>query len=191
MAAVDHPLGPVWAVAVHLDAHSSQRHRLCQMKTILDHVAEVEPQLPVVLGGDWNTSTYDSSHAVFSIVGFWRRVLMGVGNCVENHYPHPDRWFERGLFRELEARGYRYRDLNEAGACTLHYDLRNLGLTSSLADWIPKWCFRFIEWALRPHRGRCSFKLDWFAGRDIVPSVDSSPKVIGALADSYGPLSHH
>jgi hypothetical protein len=62
--------------------------------------------LPVLIGGDWNTSTYNSRRAVYSIFGFWRRVMMGSGYFIRNHYPHPDRWFERHLFRELESRGW-------------------------------------------------------------------------------------
>jgi hypothetical protein len=42
-----------------------------------------------VVGGDWNTSTYNSSRAVHAILGFWLRVLMGVDNVIRNHYLHP------------------------------------------------------------------------------------------------------
>ena len=32
---------------------------------------------------------------------------------------------------------------------------------------MPEWCFRFIRWSLRHHGGRCPFKLDWFATREL------------------------
>jgi hypothetical protein len=66
------------------------------MKIILDHL-DTLPPLPVILGGDWNTTTFNSQSATRAILGYWRRVLMGVRNVVRNHYPHPDRYFEKHL----------------------------------------------------------------------------------------------
>ena len=60
---------------------------------------------PVVLGGDWNTTTYNASSAFNAILGFWLRVFMGVENTISNHYLHPDRHFEKELFKLVEARG--------------------------------------------------------------------------------------
>jgi endonuclease/exonuclease/phosphatase family metal-dependent hydrolase len=186
------PSGVLRAVSLHLDAHSSQRHRWLQMKVVLDFLETLTPRAPVLVGGDWNTSTYDSSRAVYSIVGFFRRVLMGVGHVIENHYLKPDSWFERGLFRELGARGFSFRELNEPGAGTLHYDVKDLAANTNMGEWVPRWCFWWIEWALKDHGGRCSLKLDWFAGRDIVPDAKRPPRVVGRLRGPSGEvLSDH
>ncbi|MCA1618002.1 MAG: endonuclease/exonuclease/phosphatase family protein, partial [Acidobacteria bacterium] len=166
---VEHPSGLFRAVSLHLDAHSSQRHRQRQMSVVLDFLDGLEPSLPVLVGGDWNTSTYNSRRAVYSIAGFFRRVLMGPGYFIENHYLKPERWFERGLFRELGRRGYAYAPLNEPGAGTLHYDVKDLAANTNMGEWVPRWCFWWIEWALRDHGGRCSLKLDWFAGKGVEP----------------------
>lgn len=185
---IEHPLGRFHAVSVHLDAHSSQRHRARQMRIILEAIDRREAGLPVLIGGDWNTTTYDSHRAAYAIVGFFRRTLMGVGHVIRNHYPHPDRWFERHLFGELRRRGYCYRELNEDGGCTVHYDVADLKTYKNLSDWVPQWCFWFIEQALKPHRGRCSFKLDWFAGKGI----DSlAARVVRDLPRYERPLSDH
>ena len=192
VADVEHPLGTFRAVSLHLDAHSTQRHRHRQLKIVLDHLEGLRPTLPVLIGGDWNTSTYNSKRAAYSIAGYCRRVLMGVRHVVENHYPHPDRWFERHLFGELEKRGFIYRELNERGACTLHYNVKDRAVNVHLADWIPGWCFPFINWALKREEGRCSLKLDWFAGKGIsVPEAAHPPKVISDFNDSDGLLSDH
>lgn len=189
---LEHPSGLLRAVSLHLDAHSSQRHRQQQMKVVLDFLETLSPRAPVLVGGDWNTSTYDSSRAVYSIVGFFRRVLMGVGNVIENHYLKPDSWFERALFRELDARGYDFRELNEPGAGTLHYDVRDLAANTNMGEWVPRWCFWWIEWALKDQGGRCSLKLDWFAGRDVVPDATQQPRVVGRLRGPSGEvLSDH
>lgn len=178
IADMKHPAGEVRTVSLHLDAHSTQAHRHRQMRLVLDHLDNLEPRLPVVIGGDWNTSTYNSRRALYSILGYARRVAMGVAHVIENHYPYPERWFERNLFHELERRGYRYRDLNQLGACTLHYDVSDRATNVNLGDWIPQWCFRFINWALARHGGRCSLKLDWFAGKDVEAAPGCLPQVI-------------
>jgi hypothetical protein len=116
---------------------------------------------------------------------------MGVGNVVKNHYPYPERWFERKLFRELERRGYIYRELNALGVCTLHYDVGDATVNTNMGDWIPQWCFWFINWALKKHEGRCSLKLDWFAGKGIKRDSDTLPQVVGELRDAEGVLSDH
>lgn len=189
---VEHPSGVLRAVSLHLDAHSSQRHRRRQMKVVLDFLETLQPRAPVLVGGDWNTSTYDSSRAVYSIVGFFRRVLMGVGNVIERHYLQPDRWFERGLFRELGARGFSFKELNEPGAGTLHYDVKDLAANTNMGEWVPRWCFWWIEWALKDQGGRCSLKLDWFAGRGVEPDTSNPPRVVGRLRGPAGEvLSDH
>jgi endonuclease/exonuclease/phosphatase family metal-dependent hydrolase len=191
IAIVDHPFGRFRAVSVHLDAHSTQKHRMRQMRLVLDDLDRFHPELPVLVGGDWNTSTYNSRTALFSILGYVRRVLMGVRHVIRNHYPYPDRWFERHLFREIERRGYVYRELNEPGACTLHYDVADLAANGRMADWIPNWCFWFINWALAKNDGRCSFKLDWFAAKGIEPVAEYPPHVVTDVSAPDLLLSDH
>jgi endonuclease/exonuclease/phosphatase family metal-dependent hydrolase len=190
---VEHPsAGAFRAVSLHLDAHSSQRHRRRQMQVVLGFLERLEPSLPIIVGGDWNTSTYDSSRAAYAIAGFFRRVLMGVGHVIENHYLRPERWFERGLFGELERRGFLFRELNEPGAGTLHYDVADLAANTNMGEWVPRWCFWWIEWALREQGGRCSLKLDWFAGSRIAPDAREPPRVVGNLRGRGGEvLSDH
>lgn len=189
-ALVDYPGAPFWAVTLHLDAHSSQRHRFRQMKLVLDHLEVLQPSLPVLIGGDWNTSTYNAKRATWAILGYVRRVLMGVRNVIDNHYPYPDRWFERKLFRELRKRGYDYESLNQPGECTLHYNVDDVALNTNMGDWVPGWCFWFIRWALQQSGGSCSMKLDWFAGRGL-EVVYPEPTVISNVQNRSNPLSDH
>jgi len=189
VADIQHPAGVFRAVTVHLDAHSSRRHRHLQMKIILDHL-DTLPKLPVIIGGDWNTTTYNAQSANRAIAGYFRRVAMGVKTVVKNHYPHPDRYFEKDLFRELEKRGFDYKNLNEIGIGTLHYDMENAAYNTNLSDWVPRWCFPFIFWAARRVGGRVSARLDWFAGKAI--EARGKPQTIGNLFDAENvPLSDH
>ena len=190
-ADIEHPTGKFRAVTVHLDAHCSRAHRRMQMELILDHL-DTLPRLPTLIGGDWNTTTFNAQSARRAILGYWRRVMMGVKNVVSNHYPHPDRYFEKNLFRDLESRGYDYRSLNEPGAGTIHYDVNSIEKNTNLRDWVPEWCFPFIFWAANRVGGRVSGRLDWFAGRDIQIAPGTRPLTVGELVDDKGtPLSDH
>jgi endonuclease/exonuclease/phosphatase family metal-dependent hydrolase len=185
-AEIEFPNYRATAVTVHLDANSSQAHRNRQMRDVVDNLPA---DLPVILGGDWNTSTYNSSRALYAILGFWLRVLMGAENVISNHYLHPERRFERGLFRLLEARGFEYRRSNRMGEPTIQYDVNDPKTRMNLGEWVPGWCFAFIRWALRRHGGACPLKLDWFATRG---ARVENPVIVGDLRSSDGrPLSDH
>lgn len=189
IADIEHPGGTFRAVTTHLDAHCSRAHRQLQIKIILDHL-ETLPELPTVIGGDWNTTTFNSQSSTRAILGYWRRVLMGPKRVVTEHFPHPDRYFERGLFGELEKRGFDYKNLNEIGTGTLHYDVGSIEKNTNLRDWVPEWCFPFIFWAANRVGGTVSGRLDWFAGKRI--EVKGKPKTIGDLKNSEAvPLSDH
>jgi endonuclease/exonuclease/phosphatase family metal-dependent hydrolase len=189
IADIELPSGMLRAVSLHLDAHSSQRHRYLQMRQLLRHLETLQPQLPVLIGGDWNTTTHDASRAVYSILGYCRRVMMGVRHVVAHHYPYPDRWFERRLFRELERSGYKYRDFNAPGECTLHYNVQDLAANLNMGEWVPQWCFWFINWALARTGGSCSMKLDWFAGKGISPLAPAF--AVPGLTAGGQPVSDH
>lgn len=188
-ADIEHPLGTFRAVTVHLDAHCSRAHRRLQMKLILDHL-ETLPKFPTLIGGDWNTTGFNSQSSTRAIMGYWRRVFMGPKNVAKNHLPYPERFFERPMFDDLERRGYEFRELNELGVGTLHYDVGSIEKNTNLRDWVPEWCFPFIFWAANRVGGKVSGRLDWFAGRGI--NAVEPPQTIGELTTADGtPLSDH
>src|SRR5262245_13557495 len=50
IADIEHPSGMIRVVSLHLDAHSSQRHRYLQMRRVLEHVESLSPRLPALIG---------------------------------------------------------------------------------------------------------------------------------------------
>jgi hypothetical protein len=186
VAEIEFPNFTTAAVSVHLDAQSSQRHRRDQMSDILDALPE---NSPAIIGGDWNTTTYNSSRAFRAIMGFWLRVFMGVDNVIDNHYMHPYHRFEKELFGLLESRGFDYRRCNRLGERTTSYDVDDVKTYKNLREWVPAWCFAFIRWALRNHDGKCPFKIDWFATRGIDAA---DPVVLHTFREGRAqPLSDH
>ncbi|MBK8466568.1 MAG: endonuclease/exonuclease/phosphatase family protein [Chloracidobacterium sp.] len=191
IADIEHPAGTFRAVTVHLDVHCSREHRRRQVRIILDHLNTLSP-MPTLIGGDWNTTTFNAQTATHAILGYWRRVMMGIKNVAKNHFPHPDRYFERGLFGDLESRGYEYKNLNESGVGTLHYHIESIEKNTNLRDWVPEWCFKFIFWAAGRVGGSVSVRLDWFVGKGLRLAPETKPKTIANLVDSDGlPLSDH
>jgi endonuclease/exonuclease/phosphatase family metal-dependent hydrolase len=194
IADVEFPNYRVTAISSHLDANSSQRHRADQMRDILsgldghDGPRRLDSGPPVVIGGDWNTTTYNSSTPAWAIAGFWLRVLMGVDNVINNHYMHPYHWFEKDLFRTLERRGFDYRACNMIGERTGGYDAGCPKTRQNLGEWVPNWCFAFMTWSLRNHGGRCPIKIDWFATRGVRAE---SPAVLHEFRECDEPLSDH
>ncbi len=191
IADIEHPSGTFRAVTIHLDAHCSRKHRRLQMQLIVDHLATLEP-LPTLLGGDWNTTTFNSQSSTRAILGYWRRILMGPKNVVRNHFLHPERYFEKPLFEMLERKGFDFRSFNEIGVGTLHYRLGSVEKETNLRDWVPAWCFPFIFKAASYVGGSISTRLDWFAGKDLRPVSECPPVTISELIDPNGtPLSDH
>ncbi|MEZ5398305.1 MAG: endonuclease/exonuclease/phosphatase family protein [Bryobacteraceae bacterium] len=185
-ATIDFPGTPLNVACIHLDANSTQRHRADQMLTVLD---ALPANGACLIGGDWNTTTFDSSSAFSAIMGYFLRVLMGPGNVIRNHYLHPYRWFERKLFRLLEHRSFDIGRCNQRAEPTIFYDVTDIRAHKGLAEWVPGWCFPFIRWALREHGGGCPLKIDWFAARDL---TCTDPIVIHDVrAGRAVPLSDH
>jgi endonuclease/exonuclease/phosphatase family metal-dependent hydrolase len=186
MAEVVFPNYGCRVVSVHLDAQSSQAHRRDQMGDVLN---ALDDGAPALIGGDWNTTTYNSSSAFRAIMGFWLRVFMGPDNVIRNHYLHPDRRFERELFELLESRGFDLRSCNQLGERTTSYDVTDVKTHKNLREWVPAWCFAFIRWALRNHNGQCPLKIDWFAARGL---RCENPVVVHDLREGRAaPLSDH
>jgi hypothetical protein len=185
-AEIDFPGYPLAVVTVHLDTNSTQSHRRDQMRDILDGLTT---DFPVILGGDWNTTTYNASRAFYAIMGYWRRLFMGVENVIQNHFLHPYRHFEKGLFELVESRGFDYKCSNILGERTTTYDATCHKTRQNLGEWVPGWCFAFIRWALRNHGGVCPLKIDWFATRGV---ETENPVIIHDLREGLRePLSDH
>jgi endonuclease/exonuclease/phosphatase family metal-dependent hydrolase len=186
VATIGFPGAALPVACVHLDANSKQRHRADQMRDVLRALPD---EGPVLIGGDWNTTTFDSSSAFNAIMGYFLRVLMGPGNVIRNHYLHPYRWFERDLFRALAASRFDIGNCNQHAEPTIFYDVTDMRAHKGLAEWVPGWCFPFIRWALREHGGGCPLKIDWFAARDL---DCAAPIVIHDVrAGRAVPLSDH
>lgn len=152
---------------VHLDAYSSQRQRVQQLRDVLCVLPKVGS---VVLGGDFNTSTYDARNTMFTALGLlYKTLFFGPDSIMRNHYLHPDRRFDRPLFREIERFGLDYKNCNELGVGTFDIVLGDEAMRAMASDKFPRFVQKYVEWAVGLNGGGCSTRLDWFAAKNITP----------------------
>lgn len=201
VATIHFPQGPLRAVCVHLDAHSSPRFRAHQMRIVLAWLARHDVGLPVLIGGDWNTGTGDATSPRTVVQHLLYHLLLGIQRLRREHYPYPYRRFERALFSALETQGYEYLQWNEPGVCTVHHYIEAFAQSVKWQAWLPGWVFPLARRLVRD-TGCCSLKLDWFAGRGLrVATAETTArrdgqravgaKVVPGLRHHGRPVSDH
>jgi len=158
VAAIERPGAPFVAVSVHLEVHRTRAHRAAEVHTLMNTLRD--ERRPVILGGDFNSHTFDR--------GLWHAPLSGAaallltpGGALRGRLLHPDRGHAREtLFDELKRAGFEWAPfVDHEPTLQLRFDrvdeMRRLfGPARGAAR-------RLLAWAER--RGR--LRLDWLAGR--------------------------
>lgn len=178
---------------VHLDTFSSPRQRARQARHLLGLFKGRSG--PVLLGGDFNTTTFNSRRAVYLMAGFFNKLLRGADYILEEHVPYPERHFDQALFTAFSACGFDYKGCNELGRGTLPYKPENLSFYNPVHEILPHWSIPFFEKILKRYGVRAIFKPDWFmTAGGIRPSSSpqaEKPKVIPNLFHQGVPVSTH
>ncbi|MBP7126905.1 endonuclease/exonuclease/phosphatase family protein [Myxococcota bacterium] len=176
-AEVETPLGPVVLASAHLDSVASSRQRAAQLR---DLVASLPEGLPVVLGGDLNTHTYDVSSTGGLLRNLWQKLVRGGFPHAIHHYMHPWEIYETPVFRVLEEAGFRWRECNDLSRGTLRYEVGTFESESAIREHLPEFAVWVLRWRLRPWNGVAPLRMDWMAVRDLRPLGD------GEAADPGG-----
>jgi endonuclease/exonuclease/phosphatase family metal-dependent hydrolase len=155
IAAIERPGAPFTAAVAHLDVHRTRAARAVQMREVLGALSG--EQRPVILGGDFNTHTFDRGPWWSPIAG--ALALMQPSKGLEQRLLWPDQgpWHEP-LFDELREANFawqRYVDRRPTLRLRLArvHEARAIpgeGLAAPLLGWMER---------------RARLKLDWFAGR--------------------------
>lgn len=176
-AQVETPLGPVVLASAHLDSVASSSQRARQLG---DLVASLPAGLPVVLGGDLNTHTYDVSSTGGLVRNLWQKLLRGGFPHAIHHYMHPWEVYETPVFRVLEEAGFRWRECNDLSRGTLRYEVGTFESESAVREHLPGVAVWVLRWRLRPWNGVAPLRMDWMAVRGLQPLGD------GERTDSGG-----
>lgn len=155
VATIERPGAPFVAVSVHLEVHRTRAHRARQMEALTAALAR--ERHPVVMGGDFNSGTFDRGR-------WWDSVAGGTALAFQPHIRkrllYPDRGPQRErLFDVLREARFEWHPLNDRRP-SLRLRLERLRETGdALGRLIPKSLMRRMG-------DRASMRLDWIAGRD-------------------------
>jgi endonuclease/exonuclease/phosphatase family metal-dependent hydrolase len=155
-AEIERPGAPFVAVSVHLEVHRTRAHRAVQMAVLVDALGA--ERLPIVLGGDLNTHTFDrgrrwSAHLGALVLATWP------GAPLRRRLLWPDRGRAREpVFEVMRGAGLEWERFTDRAA-TLH--LRFARVPEAVGRLAVPLARPLLEWAER----RAHLKLDWFAAR--------------------------
>lgn len=183
----------VTLACVHLDAYSSQHQRAHQLREVL---CLLPKDSPVLLGGDFNTSTYNAKHTLYTALGLlYKTLFFGPNRIMKDHYLHPYKRFDRPVFKELERYALDYRQCNELGVGTFDIVLGDEAMRSMASDKFPRFVQKYVEWAIGLNGGGCSTRLDWFASRGlnshkarVVRLSDATPESLAQRISDHHPI---
>lgn len=155
--------GPVLLCSAHYESHTGPADRLLQTRAMLDAIDAHAPGVPVLIGGDFNTNT-------FELEDKHRRATDPALAADPHRLVEPQPW--EPMFTELASRGYGWDSCNVPLAATQR----------TRPDGTPKPPFGKIDWLFA--RGlRCSDPA-------IVPAIDAAGVAISdheALAVTIAP----
>jgi endonuclease/exonuclease/phosphatase family metal-dependent hydrolase len=158
VATIERPRAPFVAIASHLEVHRTRADRAEQMRVLLE--AMREEHRPVILGGDFNSHTFDRGRAWDPWCGA-AILMLWSDRALARRLLHPDRGGARErLFDHLRRHGFEWeRYIDRQPTLALRFE--RLDELRAFPDFAQRPIKRALAWAER--RGR--LRLDWFAGR--------------------------
>jgi hypothetical protein len=187
-AELELPDGPLVVSACHLDSNASPAQRALQLGSILDSV-EHSGAARALVGGDFNTSTYDLSSTPALARDLLHKLLVTGFRATVEQYLTPEKHYERPVFDLLRARAFAVEGFNDRAVGTSFYDLTEPYALDRSRKLVGRALTRLLVRLLRPWNGCVPARLDWFAGRNVTP-VAASVERPRAASDGR-PLSDH
>lgn len=166
-AEVETPLGLLPVVTVHLDPIAAPEQRREQMRDAVELIERRALGPRVLMGGDFNTTTYDVRSVPAIAWNVWMKLLRGGFPHALQHYMRPHELYERGIFEELSAHGFTWEPYNAMDRGTYRYEVGTFDSESQVRDHLPEIVVKALRYKLRPWNGVAPMKIDWFAARGL------------------------
>ena len=169
---------PLWCSTCHLDSNASPHQRRQQLSAILQEM--VKHGKPVVVGGDFNTTTYDASGKWALAKDLFHKFVFSGFDATVANYMTPENSYEKPVFDLLNELGFVHEGFNDRSKGTYFYDVESPFAEAKLIEKVGVWPTRWLQRRLRPWQGRVPARLDWFVGRQVsavqvgVQSADAS-----------------
>jgi endonuclease/exonuclease/phosphatase family metal-dependent hydrolase len=158
IAEILRPEGAFVAVSSHLEVHRTRAHRAAQMRAIVEALAD--ERRPVILGGDFNTHTFERGRPQDVIMGAWA-LMFAPTRALVHRLLFPDRGRNREpLFDELKRAGFEWNRYGDH-VPTLQLRFDRIDELRTFPHFVQRAASAVLHWAER----RGQLRLDWFAGR--------------------------
>jgi endonuclease/exonuclease/phosphatase family metal-dependent hydrolase len=188
LAEISLPDGPLAVAACHLDSNASPAQRARQLAGVLDSV-DRSGVTRALVGGDFNTSTYDLSSTLALARDLLHKLLVTGFRATVDNYLTPEKRYEQPVFELLRARDFAVEGFNDRATGSYFYDLTDPYILNRSQKLVGRALTRLLVRLLRPWNGCVPARLDWFAGRNVKP-VAAAVERPRAAADGR-PLSDH
>ncbi len=188
LAEIALPDGPLAVAACHLDSNASPAQRAHQLAGVLDSV-DRSGVTRALVGGDFNTSTYDLSSPLALARDLLHKLLITGFRATVHNYLTPEKRYEQPVFDLLRARDFAVEGFNDCATGSYFYDLTDPYILNRSQKLVGRPLTRILVRLLRPWNGCVPARLDWFAGRNVKPVAAAVER---PRADADGrPLSDH
>ena len=188
LAEIALPDGPLVVAACHLDTNASPAQRARQLGGVLDSV-DRSGVTRALVGGDFNTSTYDLSSTLALARDLLHKLLVTGFRATVDQYMTPEKRYERPVFDLLRARDFVVDGFNDRGTGSYFYDLTDPYVLARSRKLVGRVLTGLLVRLLRPWNGRVPARLDWFAGRNVTPVAAAVERPYAA--DDGRPISDH
>jgi len=188
LAEIGLPDGPLAVAACHLDSNASPAQRAHQLAGVLDSV-DRSGVTRALVGGDFNTSTYDLSSTLALARDLLHKLLVTGFRATVDNYMTPEKRYEQPVFELLRARDFAVEGFNDRTTGSYLYDLTDPYIINRSQKLVGRALTRLLVRLLRPWNGCVPARLDWFAGRNVTPVAAAVERPRAAAAGR--PLSDH
>ena len=115
------PLGALAVAVVHLDSGTSPARRALQLGDLLGKLRQRGHGECAVVGGDFNTTTYDLQTVPRLPWNLVRKLVRGGFAHAIHHYLELYLLYEKPIFDQLERFGFDHQPFNAPGVGTTRY----------------------------------------------------------------------
>jgi endonuclease/exonuclease/phosphatase family metal-dependent hydrolase len=168
LAEIELPSGPLAVAACHLDSNASPAQRAWQLGGVLDSI-DRSGVARALVGGDFNTSTYDVSSTLALARDLLHKLLVTGFRATIDQYLTPEKHYERPVFDLLRSRAFAVEGFNDRALGTFFFDLNDPYVLDRSQKLVGRLLTRLLVRLLRPWKGCVPSRLDWFAGRNVTP----------------------
>ncbi len=184
------PGGTLTVALVHLDPFSSPLHRARQMRRVTEALRDLDGR-HVLLGGDFNTNTYDLGSPLRLAVSLGHKMLrFGFAGTIAQ-YMIPEQRLERPVFDVLAQAGLTIDGFVDRDSHTIRFDLNDPEYLEKAQRVLPRPLFEWLQRRIEPWGGAVPMRMDWLAGRGVRPTeawTVERPRFQGGHVSDHDPI---